>query len=412
MKKVKDFLPIDPFTDMPIEPSQLSLLVDREEEIKKLETIIKSATSGFRQNAAILGKDGMGKTSLINYIYGKSKMEKEILPIKMEITQDSTVQDIMNDLMREMLDCMHFGLGSMVLSLLGKDASLKEIKGLLKGFETSKATEISATIFGFVNISKRSEKTFKGAQDFNSLLNYLKGVTEFMPNRIKTIMLLIDEGEYVAKDNSASLLQSMRLLFQTSPFMVIIAGSPVLFDKLASIESSFGNLFPEQNRIILKPLEIDDVKQLIIKRLDLIKKDLKGTTAPFTEDSLRVILEYSAGNPRYIVRISSLSILKALEAEQITSEHAKKASKEILSTMGRERFQRLESNDQNLLIKIGKMTAPSVTELAKETDADESTISRRLNQLEELGYVRRTRDGRKRIAILEEPIKTFIESIT
>jgi Cdc6-like AAA superfamily ATPase len=412
MKKVKDFLPIDPFTDMPIEPSQLSLLVDREEEIKKLETIIKSAASGFRQNAAILGKDGMGKTSLINYIYGKSKMEKEILPIKMEITQDSTVQDIMNDLMREMLDCMHFGLGSMVLSLLGKDASLKEIKGLLKGFETSKATEISATVFGFVNISKRSEKTFKGAQDFNSLLNYLKGVTEFMPNRIKTIMLLIDEGEYVAKDNSANLLQSMRLLFQTSPFMVIIAGSPVLFDKLASIEPSFGNLFPEQNRIILKLLEIDDIKQLIIKRLDLIKKDFKGTIAPFTDDSLRIILEYSAGNPRYIIRISSLSILKALEAEQITSEHAKKASKEILSTMGRERFQRLESNDQNLLIKIGKMTAPSVTELARELSLDEATISRRLNQLEELGYVRSTRDGRKRIAILEEPVKTFIESIT
>ncbi|NCQ52915.1 MAG: MarR family transcriptional regulator [Caldiserica bacterium] len=339
-------------------------------------------------------------------------MEKEILPIKMEITQDSTVQDIMNDLMREMLDCMHFGLGSMVLSLLGKDASLKEIKGLLKGFETSKATEISATIFSFVNISKRSEKTFKGAQDFNSLLNYLKGVTEFMPNRIKTIMLLIDEGEYVAKDNSANLLQSMRLLFQTSPFMVIIAGSPVLFDKLASIEPSFGNLFPEQNRIILKLLEIDDIKQLIIKRLDLIKKDLKGTIAPFTDDSLRVILEYSAGNPRYIIRISSLSILKALEAEQITSEHAKKASKEILSTMGRERFQRLESNDQNLLIKIGKMTAPSVTELARELSLDEATISRRLNQLEELGYVRSTRDGRKRIAILEEPVKTFIESIT
>jgi Cdc6-like AAA superfamily ATPase len=412
MKKIKDFLPIDPFTDMPIEPSHLSLLVDREEEIKKLETIIKSAASGFRQNAAILGKDGMGKTSLINYIYGKSKMEKEILPIKMEITQDSTVHDIMNDLMREMLDCMHFGLGSMLLSLLGKDASLKEIKGLLKGFETSKATEISATIFGFLNISKRSEKTFKGTQDFNSLLNYLKGVTKFMPKRIKTIMLLIDEGEYVAKDNSANLLQSMRLLFQTSPFMVIIAGSPVLFDKLASIEPSFGNLFPEQNRITLKPLEVDDIKQLIIKRLDLIKKDLKGTIAPFTEDSLRIILEYSRGNPRYIIRISSLSILKALEAEQITSEHAKEASKEILSTMGRERFQRLESNDQNLLIKIGNMTAPSVTELARELKLDEATISRRLNQLEELGYVRSTRDGRKRIAIIEEPIKTFIESIT
>jgi Cdc6-like AAA superfamily ATPase len=412
MKKIKDFLPIDPFTDMPIEPSHLSLLVDREEEIKKLETIIKSAASGFRQNAAILGKDGMGKTSLINYIYGKSKMEKEILPIKMEIIQDSTVHDIMNDLMREMLDCMHFGLGSMLLSLLGKDASLKEIKGLLKGFETSKATEISATIFGFLNISKRSEKTFKGTQDFNSLLNYLKGVTKFMPKRIKTIMLLIDEGEYVAKDNSANLLQSMRLLFQTSPFMVIIAGSPVLFDKLASIEPSFGNLFPEQNRITLKPLEVDDIKQLIIKRLDLIKKDLKGTIAPFTEDSLRIILEYSRGNPRYIIRISSLSILKALEAEQITSEHAKEASKEILSTMGRERFQRLESNDQNLLIKIGNMTAPSVTELARELKLDEATISRRLNQLEELGYVRSTRDGRKRIAIIEEPIKTFIESIT
>jgi Cdc6-like AAA superfamily ATPase len=412
MKKIKDFLPIDPFTDMPIEPSHLSLLVDREEEIKKLETIIKSAASGFRQNAAILGKDGMGKTSLINYIYGKSKMEKEILPIKMEIIQDSTVHDIMNDLMREMLDCMHFGLGSMLLSLLGKDASLKEIKELLKGFETSKATEISATIFGFLNISKRSEKTFKGTQDFNSLLNYLKGVTKFMPKRIKTIMLLIDEGEYVAKDNSANLLQSMRLLFQTSPFMVIIAGSPVLFDKLASIEPSFGNLFPEQNRITLKPLEVDDIKQLIIKRLDLIKKDLKGTIAPFTEDSLRIILEYSRGNPRYIIRISSLSILKALEAEQITSEHAKEASKEILSTMGRERFQRLESNDQNLLIKIGNMTAPSVTELARELKLDEATISRRLNQLEELGYVRSTRDGRKRIAIIEEPIKTFIESIT
>lgn len=411
MKKVKDLLDTDPFNDMPIESDQFSLLVDRKEEIKKLERTIKSAASGFRQNAAILGKDGMGKTSLINYIYGKSKMEREILPIKIGITQNSTAMDIMNDLMEGMLECIHFGLGSMVLSLFGKDASLKEIKKLLKGFKISKATEISVTIFGFISLSKRSEKTFKGARDFNSLLNYLKSVIKFLPNRIKTTMLLIDEGEYVTKDNSANLLQSMRLLFQTDPFMVIIAGSPVLFDKLASIEPSFGNLFPEQNRIILKPLEINNVKQLVIKRLDRVKKNLKGTIAPFTDDSLRIILEYSAGNPRYIVRISSLSISKALEAKQITSEHAKEASKEILSIMGRERFQRLESKDQNLLIKIGKMIAPSVTDLARELGPDEATISRHLNQLEELGYIRSTRDGRKRIAILEEPVKTFIESI-
>lgn len=411
MSKVKDLLPINPFTDMPLESAQLSLLVDRENEINKLEAIINSAASGFRENGSILGKDGMGKTSLINYIYGKAKMKKEILPIKIEITQDITVQDIMNNIMREILDSIDLGLGSIFLSLLGKEPTLQEIKKSLKGFETTKITEISTSILGFINVSKRNEKTFKGAQDFNSLLNYLKVVTESLPDIIKTIMLLIDEGEYVAKTTSASVLQSMRLLFQKNPFMIIIAGSPVLFDKLALVEPSFGNLFPEQNRINLEPLNFDDTKQLIIKRLDLVKKDFRGTALPFTDDSIRIILEYSKGNPRYIIRIASLSILKALEEEQITSEHAKQAAKEILSIMGRERFQRLELNDQNLLIKIGKMVAPSVTELARELKVDEATISRSLNRLEELGYVKSTRDGRKRIALLEEPVKTFVESL-
>lgn len=411
MKKIKDILKINPFSDMPIDPSQMSLLVDREEELSKINHIIESAASGFRQNISILGKDGMGKTSLINYIYGRSEMKKAILPIKIEITQDSTVYNVLSSIILEILDNVRFGLGSIVSNFFNKNPSLGEVQATLKGFEVSKHKELSISVFKFINFSKGAEKNVKGIKEASSLIKYLYELTRFLPEKVKSICILIDEGEYVAKDISIDLLQNMKLIFQTNPFMLGIAGSPILFDKLAQIEPSFGNLFPEQNRIILKSLGIEDIKQLIAKRLDLIKNEKIGNIYPFTEDSIKVISEYSGGNPRYIIRIASLSILKALEFEQITSEHVSSASREIMAIMGRERFQRLDEDEQKMLMQISKLKSPSMTDLAKEINVHESTVIRRLDKLRDLGYVSFTKDGRKKLVTLEEPVRTFIYSI-
>lgn len=411
MKKVKDILSINPFTDMPIEPSQIPLLVDREKEINNLSMIIESASAGFRQNVAILGKDGMGKTSLINFIYGKVKMKPEILPIKIQITQESTFRDLIINTAKELLESIHLGLFSTILPLFQKNITLKDIKDQLDGFEISNKTEISAAILGLVNVIKQTDKTLKIIGDTAIFFPYFKKIVEQIPQKIKTVMLLIDEGEYIATEKSISLLQNMRLLFQTSPFMVVIAGSPILFDKIAKVEPSFGNLFPEQNRIILTPLDIDHIKKLIITRLDSVKKDFKGVILPFTDDSLKVLFEYSQGNPRYVIRIASLSILNAADSEQISSEDVKTAAKHILIVMGNERFERLEETDQKLLITIAKLKAPSATELARESKIDEVTVSRHLNKLKELGYINISRDGRKMIATLEDPVRTFVQSM-
>ena len=72
--RISDVLAADPFSDLPLSADEVHLLVNREEIKERIDALVHSAGKGFPQNVALLGEDGTGKTSLLNFAEAKAKL--------------------------------------------------------------------------------------------------------------------------------------------------------------------------------------------------------------------------------------------------------------------------------------------------------------------------------------------------
>lgn len=61
------------FYDRPLEANEGGLLANRTQPIQRLDEAIAGAKEGQPENFAILGEEGMGKTSLSEITYAKAK---------------------------------------------------------------------------------------------------------------------------------------------------------------------------------------------------------------------------------------------------------------------------------------------------------------------------------------------------
>jgi Cdc6-like AAA superfamily ATPase len=210
------------------------------------------------------------------------------------------------------------------------------------------------------------------------------------------VLVLIDEAGYFASDTTRSLLQRMRLLFQNTPFMLIVAGNPLLMDELIKVEPTFANLIAPNLRIRLSQLTESDVRELIQTRLDKVRPVRLGGTnlEPFTAEAADEVRRQSKGNLRDIVSILHESLEIALDEGKnpIDEGTVLRASKIVLAGKGRDMFSRLKEHEREIVLSLKRSDEDYVAGLAKKLKKKSPTLVEQVKKMRELGYLEVSRE--------------------
>lgn len=403
------------FYDHPLGAEESHLFVNRKNALDLISEAIAGAREGQIENYAILGEEGMGKSSLINRAYEDARISKEVLPLRLEITEETNEFIFFKELCRQLVNGIQIGLFDRLSYLIrrGEDVNklVEDITGLISGI--TKSEELSTQFsFGILNLVQFSLGRGKGEVrapplDVTEIIGIVDNLKRFLSLKYKTVIVFIDEAGYVASEKSRSLLQRMRLFFQTKPFMTIIAGNPRLIDELTKVVPDVANMFPEGNRILLDPLAEQHVEELIESRVI-------GENPLRDPDVITAIWRESGATPRYIIRIcrESIRILQRRKESTVTIEMIIEASMRISAIKGRDIFNKLSEPQQELVIQLyreGGSSYPSM--LAEKLKKTQGRISQILSELYDLGYVRRKAEGRKVVYSLCKALFSYIQQM-
>lgn len=420
--KIEYYISANPFSDKVIEPEETGLLLaNREDEKERIDYVITSASKGFPQNIAILGEIGMGKSSMLNYIQARCQIKTGIYFSRINVTEDTSEEILIKSLVKDLLDQARVGLGSSLMGMVGfgKRQQAKEIDKQIKGINVTKASQkqLGDPLLRIVSVSSQIIEEKGRPEDIFEVIQLLKEVMKIIKKDVKTIAVLFDEGGYVAKEKSIALLQRMKLIFQNKPFMLCIGGSPTLFSEYGKIEQTFPNLFLHHNRLSLTPLNKQGIRELIQKRLALVRirgKDIE----PFSEKSIQTILDESNGNPRRIVGIAGYTLyLSRDKYGYIEPVTVLEASDSTLITLGGEAFDRLKKDLQEICLIIGKYPNSTFEQIRKylsqitKSKISKSTLSPKINELQKLGYIEINQIGREKRCFLKSFLQKYYNQI-
>lgn len=416
MATIFEYLRADPFRDNPLTGDELDLLVNREELKQRVENLLQSASEGYPQHIAILGEDGIGKTTMLNFIGAQAQLTPHIYFAKLDITEETDMATFLQQLAAGLLNSAHLGLGDHLLGFIGLGRRIKqeEILDSLKGFNISETVmaSISVPLIKVFNLSYSSSVAKPTPQSVFQLLETLKEIITLLKGEFKTILIMFDEGQYVATSKSVALLQQMRLLLQRGYYMLVLAGSSDTFIRLTEVEPTFLNLFPEHNRFILALLTRDHVRELLYVRLNRVRKKGEGIQ-PFTEECIDRLTVLSEGNSRYVVRIASAALQSNRDKAEITPEMIEQSWQQIVHALGHDQFERLENDEQRIILTIARLGPVSLTEISRNLTTQNAiaTVFRKVNRLEEKGFISTESRGRERICRLRKALFEYTKDI-
>ena len=416
MVRLTDILDADPFSDLPLTADEANLLVNREEIKERIDALVHSASRGFPQNMALLGEDGTGKTSMLNFAEAKARLGSGFFVSHLDIVEGTQMGEVVKFLIGDLLNQMHFGLGSTLLSLIkvGREVTREELQKRLTGVDVakSKQVQLGENLLNIFHYSRSVMETRTSPEDIVEILEMLRSTFDLIGRPPKAILLLFDEGQYVATSKAISLLQQLRLLFQRKPYMLILGGSPDLFQRFSEVEPTFGNLFSEQNRLRLAPFSHTHVADLLERRLRLVRKAGKGIE-PFEPGCVDRLCELSEGNPRYVIRIASAALSLAREEGSVATRHVDQAGMQLIREMGRDRFDRLKKDEQELILTVARYQPLNFTALQKALPErlDLSTVGRKVHSLEDRGYVDLETRGNEKLCRLRRALHEYAKTL-
>ena len=407
---------VNPFDDRPLE--DITQFVNRDPERARVDRLLDSAAAGHAQNLAILGEDGMGKTSLVNYLRARAGVFPTVRAVHLPIDQETSAQSLAQALSKRLLDSARMGLGTYLLGLigLGRADRLEAIRERLEDLNVEREYGVDFHLLNLLAMHESTTRPVGGADAWTATAETLAELIACLSPQVRTVYVLLDEGQYVARDSALTLLQRMRLLFQRAPYAVCLAGTPPLFEQLNLLEPTFVNLFPEANRLLLPPMGRTHVEELLERRLSPVRIGGSGTD-PFLPEAVQRLTAASAGNPRYIVRCAAAALDLALaeagpgRALVVRSAHVAAAVQKVHAVLGLDQFLRLSEPRQLLAQAVHAHPGASVTALAGILGKSKSVVARDVAALTELGVLRRRRVGREVQVEASAPIAAYFDGL-
>lgn len=408
------------FNDYPLEMGQVDLLSNRQEVLDRMEQACESANVGAIESYAVLGEDGMGKTSILNMVREIAANKDKILPVSLEVTEETTEYHFFKELAKQLVSGLNPSAYQKLVYLITTRSNLNDLKkGAMEMLDRETVTHtekenLSFSLLNLVNFGIESsvQRTKGYVLDIDEVLNIINNIRDVLKKIYNGVIVFIDEAGYSATSKSKSLLQRMRIFFHSRPFMVVFVGNTNIIAEMTQIVPNFPNMIPEYNRLYLEPLRLVHLEELIAKRLRGISIN------PFKEeDVIEPILRESSGNPRYIIRICRIVVDNLIKEERqiATPADIRSASERILSERGEDIYWKLTQTQRNFIDRIYDDGGSAYLEdIIKEARLSQGWTSNSLNILVKLGYLKKssdTKDRRKTIYLLTRPLNAYLRTV-
>lgn len=345
-------------------------IVGREEQLKTIDRILKSASSGRSlSHALLIGPRGIGKTHLLRIIYHTVKGDIELKPLGRYGDHFVPVifpeEEYINSLEKFLARAMKYF-----------------------GSEIAPGTPPAPQSFSQPAGEVRREHLIAFFKDYKQKTS-------------KKMLLLIDNADDIIDGFSEEDQAALRDLLMTSDSVLFIGAAPTLFDAVVDHERPLYNFFEP---IWLKEVSFDDMGALLQKFAEIEGKQELLSAFQKSEAKLRAIHSLSGGNPRLI-----LSLYQIMAEGDITGvEGTFIRLIDDFSPLFREKMKDLSRQQREIIDVMAQATQLlTPTEIAASCNMPVNVVNAQIKRMEKAGYVKKVDTGRGKKAIYEIREKLF-----
>ena len=221
-----------------------------------------------------------------------------------------------------------------------------------------------------------------------------EAVLEYLSNRRretgKKFLLLLDNLQDILPYFTEEDQGRLRDILMSKDIFMLIGTAPTLFDAVMNYQAAFYNFFEV---IWLREIEVEQVKELIEKRLKLDGRDeLLGKLDDYG-DRLRAIVHLTGGNPRLI--LSLYRIFTESEILEVERDFIKLLDE--MTPYFQNRMKSLSPQQRKVLDAVSLMDGPSSpTEIARFARLPVNVTNTQLKRLREAGFVRTLKEKKRK----------------
>ncbi len=375
-------------TELPIKQS----FFGRAAEVEKIKKLVYSNKSS---RILVYGDVGVGKTTLVNYV--KYALSDYFTPLaELSIQYTWTPEEFM------------YNTISTIYTTIDRTETIKEkindklIQKWSVIFDINRGQSYGGGLnIGGLGGSIESSRTY-GVPQFNST-NLKVFLQEMLDELVRigykgTILhfnnleLIQDKGENQLK----RIMNGIRDFLQVRNAHFIFVSDEKLyeiFQQTPRVEDIF------KVPIMLKPFDFNETKEVIDKRLDLLKIPQVNPIKPFDDDALKILFELYSGNLRGTLRSLDCAINEAAQSRPIviTAPILKTTLFKFSKNRFLSRFPKEDSNTIKILKRILEKRETTNKLLAEHLKMLPQNVSASLTKLRETGTIRLSREeGRSR----------------
>lgn len=308
-------------------------LVGRDSILEQTRILLARVRQQRSEKSFLLtGLRGVGKTVLLNEMERLAE-EAGYRTILIEAHEDKTLGALLVPHLRRLL----FHLNR----LAGAGDKARRGLAVLKSFISSVKVKVADVEFG---LDIEPERGAADSGDIEvDLPNLFLAVAEAARERQTAVAILIDEIQYLAKEELSGLIMAMHKMQQRQlPLVLIGAGLPIL-PALAGESKSYAERlfqFPD-----IGPLSESDATKAL-------QYPVKATGVEFTADALREIFRLTQGYPYFLQEWGYQSWNRANQSPitlQVVQEATDKVILRLDENFFRVRFDRLTLSEKNYL---------------------------------------------------------------
>lgn len=384
---------------------------------EKLERELEILLSLKDRRVLPCGAYGVGKTTFLNFLMYLSFHYHKRFPTKIIITSEN-VEKASNELLFTLcIDIIDIikqiaftrpmnALRRLVVSLKHRDYLFDTLGRVIGSYEE----EESRAKKRIGKIEAKFEPGGIGADyerlSENTLITSIKSFVESLPMKkigeyldsfalivkelgYEEILITIDEADHLPNiDEFLSLVTRSRLIFFTSGYSFLVAGSP----EIAHHTKVMGTVFDKT--LFLEPCSREFLKEVFNKRINALNSSIRINNL-FEKDTVDEIYSYSQGILKYAIRLAENSL-----DECITRREKKVTRRHIMDAIGKgqneikKMLSTTEMGVLSLLSEVGE-SSPSTKTLQNSSGMSRSSLYRILESLAEKGFVRRRKEGKK-----------------
>ena len=354
--------------------------VDRQEELRRLISLVEAVTKGSSSNSALIGLRRTGKTSVLENLELRLKPNAKLVPVIVNcfgIAAKSRLAKVLVD-----------GAIDSYVRKTGDKAYLKRLAKAISEAAKSAAERVSEVKFAEFSLSLRDKNT----EEDVLIDNALKYVESLAEEKDVFFVIMLDEFQDVIRWGDDTLKRIRTVVQSQKRVCYVLAGSAttVMRNLVYDRRSPFYRQLVE---IPIKKLDKVVVSAFLESRLAAAKIRMTGPV-------LGMIVDLSGGYPDYVQRLGLELYLSVGEGGSLTEEGVGRAYEDMVLGLDGEfdsYFSTFTPLEREILVALatGKIQ-PS--EVAREVRKPIFNISKTLTTLMNYGVIERPMKGQYRIA--------------